>query len=630
MREESRAAATPGPLAQAGGAVIDPETSLPRNKELVDTPPANVQVRPEAAEPPPGARWALAPIRWGGTLGETLSQNRSSGTRSTSLATTLDLRAQTYIYAPWFAQVSGGIGVFRSSDNAKAGDTETKSTSTGLTGNAALALFPVSRFPFTADLSATDSRANTDILTSNDLRTLRLKLRQQYRPQIGSSNYAASYEHNRLDSSTFGRDTVDVLTGDYGNNWQQHSVSATGTLSRNRRSGDSDRSRLFALSGRHTYRDEDGLATLESNASFTDNDLSFESAGVQNDLRTTVMSAGTSANWVPEEESPWTFNASASGFAFSSKSQGSSTDGQSLALGGSAAYLYSRNLRFNGIALATFTTSSGQSAVSTQQQLSTNYNADPIEFGNHSYTWNASAGVGNSTSSLGDGQVSAFTGLSHGVSRSIPFGSGGNVTYGLTQGVNSNVARGTSASHNVVHNGYVGWSGSAVGTGLSVSVNAADSRTFGNESSASQSFGLQVNGQRQLSRNSLVVANITVQGFRQDSRVSDQPLDPTLPSQAPSPTNVFANGTITYQNGRFFGVPNLYYTLTYSVATSNQNARLLGDPNANRDNTSQSLENRLDYRIGRVVMRAEARVTEIDGRKNALIFFRISRDFGAL
>jgi hypothetical protein len=41
-----------------------------------------------------------------------------------------------------------------------------------------------------------------------------------------------------------------------------------------------------------------------------------------------------------------------------------------------------------------------------------------------------------------------------------------------------------------------------------------------------------------------------------------------------------------------------------------------------------SFEQRLEYRIGKLETRVQFRIAEIDGTKNALLFFRIAREFG--
>ena len=56
--------------------------------------------------------------------------------------------------------------------------------------------------------------------------------------------------------------------------------------------------------------------------------------------------------------------------------------------------------------------------------------------------------------------------------------------------------------------------------------------------------------------------------------------------------------------------------------------RLAGNPAAPRENINSSVEQRMDYSVGRIDFRLTARVASIEGRRNALIFFRMYRTFG--
>jgi hypothetical protein len=84
-------------------------------------------------------------------------------------------------------------------------------------------------------------------------------------------------------------------------------------------------------------------------------------------------------------------------------------------------------------------------------------------------------------------------------------------------------------------------------------------------------------------------------------------------------------------HARAFGVRGLRYTLMFNANTtrSQSDTRLEGNPDAGRDQVTRSLEQRLDYRIGRLDVRLSTRLAEIDGKKNALVLLRISRDFGS-
>jgi hypothetical protein len=91
---------------------------------------------------------------------------------------------------------------------------------------------------------------------------------------------------------------------------------------------------------------------------------------------------------------------------------------------------------------------------------------------------------------------------------------------------------------------------------------------------------------------------------------------------------VSRNGGATYQHLRVFGVAQLRYLAIYERSDYQLNTRLQGDINALREQVAWSFEQRLEYRIGKLETRLSYRLAEIDGKKNALLFLRIAREFG--
>ena len=162
------------------------------------------QSAPPAAERPiaPGTGfklWKIAPIRWGGNLAMDLRGVSAQGQpRQVQLAESANLRAASFIWQPWFAQVSGEMTLLATQQRQGQGSQGVSAASgsgikfTSLTGGAQLALFPVSRFPFTASFSQTDNRAGGE-LTYNQYTSRRYDLTQSYAPPQGGSNYRLSY-----------------------------------------------------------------------------------------------------------------------------------------------------------------------------------------------------------------------------------------------------------------------------------------------------------------------------------------------------------------------------------------------------------------------------------------------------
>jgi hypothetical protein len=81
-------------------------------------------------------------------------------------------------------------------------------------------------------------------------------------------------------------------------------------------------------------------------------------------------------------------------------------------------------------------------------------------------------------------------------------------------------------------------------------------------------------------------------------------------------------------HSRAFGVPRLRYSLLFNINTAHTNARLLGDADADRTRNGYTLDQHLDYQIGRMDARLTATRAVQDGEENAMIYLQIGRAFG--
>jgi len=148
---------------------------------------------------------------------------------------------------------------------------------------------------------------------------------------------------------------------------------------------------------------------------------------------------------------------------------------------------------------------------------------------------------------------------------------------------------------------------------------ASDTHSVGDVESSFQQLSFQAIGNMLFSRYSTGSISLTVQSNRQDT--------PNTPSQG-FRTGIV--GTASYENRRAFGVNGLRYTALYSGNTLQLNTRAQGNIDATTNSVTHALDQTLDYRIGKLDIQGLFRIAEIDGKKNAFIFFRISRDFGGL
>ena len=191
------------------------------------------------------------------------------------------------------------------------------------------------------------------------------------------------------------------------------------------------------------------------------------------------------------------------------------------------------------------------------------------------------------------------------------------------------------SSRGISHNAGVSWRAYPSESLTSyVSLSAADSRNTGDNENSFQLINFQANGQWQLSRYSSASADFTWQHTRQSNNLHQVDRGTTselLEDSESEGSGTAMGGSMSYVHARAFGVRGLRYSLLFNANSSRtvSDTRQEGNPDAGRDLVTKSLEQRLDYRIGRLSLRLSTRIAEVDGKKNALVLLRISRDFGS-
>lgn len=607
-------AALPDVFAQDAVIEVAEEPPAPSGEAPTDAPGAE----PLADDGVP-TRWGVAPIRWGGTLSLGL-RHRDSDTagRSNERQYEARLRANSYLVQPWYARVGADLA-FTLIDADTDGGSALNATS--LTGTTTLNVFPLSRFPFLATLSLSDSRTDGAI-TETEYQRTRLSLRQEYRPPRDSWSSFAQYDMSRLTGS-FGADTVNRLAGGYQLTRNRHTVTLDGSYARNDREDEGSVSDLVA-SGRHSFRASDALA-IETLGTLTD--ARFDdagSAGFSGGNRT--LQAYSFANWTPPE-SVWRGTASVRYLGTQANSGQSDISLQSVGSTASLNYQPNRNLGVYGALSATRTSSSTTDFFTHAETLGANYTGDPLTFGNYSYNWYGSGSF--STVSADDADQRASTvGGGHSLNRNWLLDDESSLTLSAAQNLTITRATGADAlsSRTLNHTLGLAWRARpAEGLLTYVSANVSDSRTRGDIDTNFRLYNLQANGTWRLSPRSEASANITWQRTEQRREAREDSLF-SSDTEAPRDTNLSAN--LSYNHNRAFGVANLRYSLRFTTNTFQTDTRLGGNPDASRERVTRDLDQHLRYRVGRLHTDLQVRVATVDGKKNALVFLKVSRDFG--
>lgn len=565
-------------------------------------------------------RLRLAPIRWRGNTGFELRLTRSndSGSRTQALEFA-SLDVATFVGQPWLVQLRGNLGLMTTQQHADADALDSRSAgerqgATAITGGVTVAVFPSSRFPFTASFETSDSRTSGEA-TPSDYTTRLAALRQSYRSPLGDQLYTGGLERSTLLSESFGRDTVTSLSGTAQRTFGAQLFDLSAAFAQNRRSRTNDGSDFGRFSARHSWRPND-TSTLESFASYTSTDF-MASGGAG--LHSRFLQLNSIGTWRPEEDSPLFVTG---GLRMADASFGADDGGSSAqTLGANAAVSYALDPSTSLYAAATVARiggGEGSSPLLTTQSIGANYSPPPVSLKVFAWSWNASTAGSNQTGAVEGRQHSLAAQANHQVSRGFPVGSAMSVNLAATQGFGIQDDSLRDPTRTLVHSGSIGvrvQPGTA--SDAFFSVNLGDSRSSGGRNDHFQIANFQASGQVQAGVYSLLSANLTVQGVRQ--RLDDQDTDQT---------NVLRSGTVSYQHARVFGMPRLRFIASATFNDIQLESRLLGDVSAPRDQYTRLYEMRLQYDIGRLEFRIGTRLASVNGKSDRQFFLRVNRQFG--
>lgn len=569
-----------------------------------------------------GFQFRLGPIRWGGELADFYSWGQSETVRISSHTQSANIRGASYVWQPWFARVSASLGFATTGSVAQTqsgSNGENQNRSNSITGGGALSLFPLSRFPFSATYDVGDTRSSGE-LTSVAQRTHRLGLRQSYTPAQSRLNIDGSFNRSTIESETFGRDTVNTLRGALAYPiGEEHRLNFDTEFSNNKRDQGGDGTSFLTMMGRHSFLPSTTF-NVDSFASYAKTSVNLAGAEFGSlSAESESYQVSSSAFWRPDEESPLSVTGNVRYFNASSASGANSATFDTLAGSLFANYQYSRNIGFSGGLSLNQVNTNGRSRLLTTQTASANYSGDTVEVWEGFYSYGAGTSLANQTGGEFGGQQNLNLSGSHSFSRELLREARSSVSFNVGQSVGMTVAGNNASSQNLSHRGSLNWdfrqSQNAV---MRLNATVADTRTFGQRASDGQQLALSANGNLQLSRYSTFGANFFLQGTRINS-----------PETIDHGFDWAASGGFNYSNGRAFGIPRLRYTAAFTANTLLRDSRVLGNIDANRDQATYSLDQRLDYRIGRLSLQGTFRLARQTNGNNAIVFVRINREFGA-
>lgn len=578
---------------------------------------ARVAAAPAAeAMPEPVAKRAsslqLAPIEFvlGGSIGyDTQRQTIGADKYMTqSLNTNVNATANSFIWQPWFARVSGGLGLGFNTTSTEAGSangtTAGKSSNNIVTGNAVLSLLPSSRFPFEARFDRSDSRQNSSLgAASSAYQTTRYGLTQRYRPLSGGANYMVSYVHDLWESANLDENKQDTFRAETTQQFANQTLRISGDSTRNEQPRTNQSTLTNNLVSQHSYRPDTSLS-VESLANMAKANYRLTQGG--HDF--SYMQLSSSAYWRSTEK-PFNVNGGVRLSDYSNTTNTTITKTRNANANVGANYDWSKHIRLNGSGNVNVADNGGNQTVSTNQNVGVTYQPDAIALGAFNYTRSIASSVSNNTDSLGGAQHFSLS-PSHGLNRKIGLGKG-TLGMNLNQSVSFDVDTRSASTSILTHTGSLSWGLSEGRKTTLVHLSANDSRAMGGTPYSFQMINLQASLNENLSRNATWGGNLTAQVVRQETATT-----PTL-------TTTTSSADLSYRHQRAFNVPRLRFTSELRIFGDSL-VPVLATPDKEE---TLSWENRFDYAIGRLQLRASARLAEVNKIKQSLYWFSVNRQF---
>lgn len=574
--------------------------------------------------------WSMAPVRWGGSVSGNINTTRSGISQTRSNAQILGLRGASYIYQPWFAQVSGNLDLLstESASISDGSDNDNGSRSEAVNYGLNLNLFPVSRFPLQAYVQQSDSRADANII-GTQYKSTRMGASQNWRPERGNERVSASFDQSNVATNRF-NSKVDAMRGSYATSTENHNLNGSFNYSKSMGDLGGQRSNLLNLHGNHFWNNwEDGLS-VSSFANISDNQIGLQSGSSLININSQILQLGNNVTWRPDEEIPLTLNGGVNMISSATATDTDTTNLFNVNGFANSFYRFNNNLSASGGLILLHSRSAARYVSAFGQNGALTYTGNPIALGKSVYNWGTGLSAVNQNTTTGTDFFSTSTSAQHGLSRSMPFSDRSALTLNATQavtivnsktsGINGASTSGANLSHSL---GSTWFSYDGEGGASTLSGTFTDSRSLADQPSHYRNLSAYGNLQSQLSRRSFLTLSLNVNANQQ---IRSPAIDAGV--QTTEPIWSGAAGT-TFSLRNPFDVKNMTYLVTVRNNYNQTNLRVAsGDPSALSWQTGVFFQQSLDYRVGRLSVRTSHTDAENNGVRVVSLFVVVARYFG--
>jgi hypothetical protein len=567
-----------------------------------------------------------SPFNWWGELGYDFLSSRFESAMDTKEHTALlRLNASGYIREPWLATFDGNIGMHLRRTDTQSND----ATSDSLTGNGTLRLFPQSRMPLELFAEKTNSTTDTD-LTGLVIDRTRYGFNQRYVSTDGAA-FHLGYEHSDLVNISSDaiqqetrEDVSDLLKAGFNKSSGAHNVTFDANVNRVDRMDSVDITRTAFSTLRHSYRPSAAFSS-EDMLTWNRNDVKLEAS----DYESEIFQFNSYGFWRPSVNRPLRINGTIRALTRTTDNLVVQSDAQTATSTLGLIYEWTPRWMFNANVGATSASVDDESTVSSFESASAIYTSQTYKPYGFDAGWFGQVDVRNNTDEVVSVQEGGVQ-LGYNLDRSFLADGKRYLAFNASQSVNALSDSEGFSSQTLLSSVSLSWNRNYTTVRDMVRLSASDSRTMaGGEREADvegdfQIVNLQASLDNRFSDRSALNANATLQATR-----SYRPGASGSGSDNNGEWTPTATVDITYFNIGVFDVPHLafYSTLRF---ISNTYIPVVGDTSDNGERDDRQWENRLEYRIGRLQLRAISRLSEIRGQKQNYFLFQARRMIGGV
>ena len=566
------------------------------------------------------------PFRWWGEFGyDFLSNQFESANDRIDHNGLLQLNTAGFIHEPWLATLDAGLGMY-----LRRSDTEgNTSTSENLLGRGILRLFPQSAFPTEVFASKSDSRTDTDLSTLV-LDQTRYGINQTFSSESGMS-MLVGYEHSDTTNTTTDtaseervrEDVSDLFKARLNYAFDAHTLGFNARAIRTDIVNSIDFTESVFSTLRHAYSPS-SLFSSEDMLTYNSNEIRSEVG--QTEFET--LQFNTFGFWRPRTKRPLRINGTIRGVSRESESLTSMTETQTVTATMGATFEWPPRWVFNANAGLTEGETNDDSSSSNFQSLRGSFSSRAYKLFDMDAAWFSHVDMRNTVQD-DESLQEAGGGLGYSLNKSIVTDNKHTYSFGASQNLNASGDSEDLTIGRLLTTLNAQWSRRGVRSNGMARFSLSDSRVEASGPDADtldaefQLINLQASVDNTLSSTSSFRANATLQISRTYKPAIEGVIDASNGDWRPTSTI-----DLTYYKLGLFQVPRLSFYSTFRHL-SNTYIPLADNPDDEQSRRNDNIwENRLEYSVGLLRLRAISRLQEVRGKKQNYFLFQVKRFFG--